>query len=126
MFYFIFIIKFSDKKAADKDLAYLKENREEARNKRSMLDTKISMLDELQQKMNKIDNDLKPLVNRYNDILYIEQNLSLLQNSLLSSKGRLKSIILAQQELQLVIKVQFEGDDFQIDDALENFNKNLA
>lgn len=90
-----------------------------------MLDNKISMLDELQQKMNIIDNDLKPLEERYKDILYIEENLYSLKNSLLTSEGCLKAIRLAQKELKLVIKVEFEGNDFQIDDALENFNNNL-
>lgn len=90
-----------------------------------MLDNKMSMLDELQQKMKIIDNDLKPIDERFNEILYIENNLYTLKNSLLTSEGRLESIKLAQKELKSVIKVEFEGNDFKIDDALENFNNNL-
>jgi hypothetical protein len=90
-----------------------------------MLDNKNCLLEELEKKMNIIDNDLKPVEDRFIEILHIEDNLSVLKNSLLTSQGRLKSLKLAQKELKSVIKVKFEGNDFEIDDAIMNFKNNL-
>ncbi|XP_025414138.1 DNA repair protein RAD50 [Sipha flava] len=114
-----------EKKIADIELEHLKNYREEARTKRSMLDNKNCLLEELEKKMNIIDNDLKPVEDRFIEILHIEDNLSVLKNSLLTSQGRLKSLKLAQKELKSVIKVKFEGNDFEIDDAIMNFKNNL-
>lgn len=99
--------------------------REEARNKRATLDLKKLKSDELQQKMDSIENKFKPLEERYNTILYTEQNLSALKNTLLTSEGHLKSIKLTQKELKSVIKFMFEGNDSALDEALNNFDDNL-
>lgn len=82
-------------------------------------------MSELQQKMNKIEFDMKPLEKRYNAILYIEENLSSLKNSLLTSEGHLKSIMLSQKELKSVVKQDFQGNDLELEEALNNFNNNL-
>lgn len=83
------------------------------------------MLNEVQQKMNNTEQDMKPLVKRYNEILYIEENLSHLKNTLLTSEGNLRSIKLTQKELKLIIKNKFEGNDSELLEALKNFNDNL-
>lgn len=116
---------FLDKKINNNNLNYLKTYREEARSKRAMLDDRIYKYDKLQLDINKIGEDLKPLEKRYNEILYIEENLSSLRDTLLSSQGNLKSITLAIKELKLVIKLEFQGDDKDLDEALNNFNTNL-
>lgn len=114
-----------DKKISNNSLQHLKTIREEAREKRATLDDRQLKLDELQQKMNEIQEKLKPLNERYNAILYKEENLSSLKNALLSSEGHLNSIILAQKELKSVIKVEFEGSDWELNEVLNNFNNNL-
>lgn len=103
----------------------MKTYREEARSKRAILDDRIYKYDKLQLDINKIDEDLKPLEKRYNEILYIEENLSSLKNALLSSEGNLNNITLAIKELNLVIRLKFQGDDKDLEDELNNFNTNL-
>lgn len=75
--------------------------------------------------MNKIETDMNPLEKRYNAILYIEENLSTLKNSLLNSEGHLKSIMLSQKELKSVIKIDFQGNDLELEEAIKNFNNNV-
>lgn len=116
---------FLDKKIASANLNHFKIIREEARNKRATLDGKNTLLDELQQNMSNIERDMKPLVKRYNEILYIEENLSTLKNKLLTSEGNLRSIRSAQKELKLIIKFKFEGSDSELLGVLKNFNDNL-
>ncbi|XP_025200798.1 DNA repair protein RAD50 [Melanaphis sacchari] len=99
--------------------------REEARNKRATLENKKCSLDELQLKMKNIEKELKPLDERYKQILYKEENFSSLKNKLLTSEGTLNSIRLVITDLKLLIKIEFKGNDSDLDEALENFNKNL-
>ncbi|VVC25617.1 Hypothetical protein CINCED_3A008104 [Cinara cedri] len=110
---------------ANNNLTYCKTYREEARTKRATLDDRIFKLDELKEKMNEVENKLKPLEERYNAILFIEENLSSLRDKLLTSEGNLKSIRLAQKELKSVIKLEFIGNDSELEEALKNFNNNL-
>lgn len=109
----------------DANLNHLRTFREEARTKRAILDDRIFKYEKLQQDINQVEDDLKPLEKRYNEILYIEENLSSLRDTLLSSQGNLKSITLAIKELKLVIKLEFDGDDSDLEKALNNFNTNL-
>jgi len=81
--------------------------------------------DVLQDQIIQIENEYKPLVERYNTILYTEENLSTLNNKLLTSKENLKSIKSTQQELKSVIKFKFEENDSKLDEALNNFNRNM-
>lgn len=103
----------------------MKTYREEARNKRAMLDGKKMKKNQLEASINQIEENMKPLEKRYNEILYIEENLSTLKTELLTSEGRLKSIILAQKELKSVIKSEFRGNDSDLDEELMNFETNL-
>lgn len=116
---------FLDKRDTITNLNNLKIIREEARNKRATLDDKKTLLNEIQEKMSNSEKNMKPLVKRYNEILYIEENLSTLKNTLLTSEGNLRSIKLAQKELNLIIKVKFEGNDSELLEALKYFNDNL-
>lgn len=110
---------------ANNNLTHYGTYREEARIKRATLDDKIFKLEEIQEKMNGIKNKLKPLEERYDAILFIEQNLSFLKTQLLSSEEHLKSIKLAQKELKSVIKLEFIGNDSELEEALKNFYNNL-
>lgn len=107
------------------NLTHCETYRNEARTKRATLDDKIFKLDDLQEKMNKVENKLKPLEERYHAILFIEENLSSFRNKLLSSEEYLKSIKLAQKEVELVIKQKFIGNDSELEEALKNFHNNL-
>lgn len=82
-------------------------------------------MDELQQKINNIERNLKPLEKRIEEILYIEENFYTLKNTLLTSEGNLRSIISAQKELKLVLKFEFKGSDSELLETLKNFNDNL-
>lgn len=106
-------------------MIHLKTYREEARNKRAMLDKKKMKANELQTSINQIEENMKPLEKRYNDILYIEDNLTTLKHELLTSEERLRSIRLAQKELKSVIKSEFKGNDSDLDEVLRNFGINL-
>lgn len=99
--------------------------RDEARSKRATMDDKIFKLEEISQEIKQVEEELKPLDKKYNDILHIEQNLSSLTIKLGSTEEHLKSIKLAQKDLKLLIKQEFSASDKELDDALDNFNKNL-
>lgn len=68
---------------------------------------------------------MDPLEVRYNEILKKEENFFYLKNKLITSEGNLNSIRLAIKDLKLLIKSEFEGNDSDLDEALENFNNNL-
>lgn len=104
---------------------HLKIVREDTRTKRALLDNRICKSDELQLNIKQIEDNLKPLEERYNEILYIEENLSTLRNALLFSEGNLKNIKLAQKDLRSIIKLEFKGNDADLKDALNNFSINL-
>lgn len=74
--------------------------------------------DDLQAKMDLIEQKLKPLNEQYKNILYTEQNL-------LTFEGQLKSIKMSQEELKSAITFIFDGDDSDLDEALKNFDGNL-
>jgi len=75
--------------------------------------------------MNNIEKEIEPLDKRYKEILYKEENFSSLKNKLLTCEGTLNSIRLAKKDLKLLIKLEFKGNDSDLNEALENFNKNL-
>lgn len=75
--------------------------------------------------MNNIEKEIKPLDEKYEEILYKEENFSSLKNKLLTCEGTLNSIQLAKKDLKLLIKVEFKGNDSDLNEALDNFNKNL-
>ncbi|XP_060840875.1 DNA repair protein RAD50 [Rhopalosiphum padi] len=114
-----------DKRATNNNIQHYWTYREEARNKRATLENKKCCLDELQQKMNNIEKEIEPLDEIYKEILYKEEHFSSLKNKLLTAEGTLNSIQLAKKELKLLIKLEFKENDSDLDEALENFNKNL-
>ncbi|KAE9545442.1 hypothetical protein AGLY_000985 [Aphis glycines] len=114
-----------DKRTANNNIQHFWQYREEARNKRATLENKKSCLDELQQKMNNIEKEIEPLDKRYKEILYKEENFSSLKNKLLTCEGTLNSIRLAKKDLKLLIKLEFKGNDSDLNEALDNFNNNL-
>jgi len=99
--------------------------REEARSKRATLDNKKCSLDELKQKMSIIEKEIEPLEKSYEQMMFKEENFSSLKNKLITSEGHLNSIRLAKKELTLLIKLEFKGNDSDLDEVLENFNNNL-
>lgn len=107
------------------NLSYLKADREEARNKRATLDMKKMKSDDLQTKIDLIEQKLKPLNERYKNILYTEENLSSLKDTLLTFEGQLKSIKMSQEELKSAITIIFDGDDSNLDEELKNFDDKL-
>lgn len=117
---------FLDKKTCNNNIQHFWKYREEARNKRATLESKKCSFDELQQKLNSIDKEIVPLENRHEEILNKEDNFVSLKNKLLTSEGNLKSIRLAIKDLKLFIKLEFKGNDSDLDQALENFNNNLV
>ncbi|CAI6346339.1 unnamed protein product [Macrosiphum euphorbiae] len=115
-----------DKRACNNNIQHLWKYREEARNKRATLENKKCSFDELQHKLNSIDKEMIPLEERYKEIMNKEEHFCSLKNKLLTSEGNLKSIRLAIKDLKLLIKVEFKGNDSDLDEALENFNNNLV
>jgi len=55
-----------------------------------------------------------------------EEHFCSLKNKLLTSEGNLNSIRLAIKDLKSLIKLEFKGNDSDLDEALENFNNNLV
>lgn len=80
---------------------------------------------ELQEKIDFIKQKLQPLNERYETILFTEENLFSLKSTLSISEGQLQSIKLSQNELKSVIKFEFDGNDSDLDKALKNFDDNL-
>lgn len=103
----------------------MKVFREDTRSKKATLDDRIFKSNELQLNIKQIEDNLKPLEKRYNEILYIEENLSTLRNTLLFSESNLKTIKVALKDLKSIIKKEFEGNDSDLEEALNNFNINL-
>jgi len=103
----------------------LKVLREDTRSKKATLDDRIFKYNELKLNIKKIEDNLNPLEKRYNEILYIEENLSTLRNTLLFSESNLKTIKVAYKDLKSIIKKEFEGNDSDLEEALNNFNINL-
>lgn len=117
---------FLDKRGCNNNIQHFWKYREEARNKRATLENKKCSFDELQQKLNSIDKEITPLEARYKEIINKEENYFSLKNKLLTSEGNLNSIRLAMKDLKLLIKLEFKGNDSDLDEALENFNNNLV
>lgn len=117
---------FLDKRACNNNIQHFWKYREEARHKRATLENKKCSFNELQQKLNSIDKEIIPLEERYEEIMNKEEHFFSLKNKLLTSEGNLKSIRLAIKDLKLLIKLEFKGNDSDLDEALENFNNNLV
>ncbi|XP_029343905.1 DNA repair protein RAD50 isoform X3 [Acyrthosiphon pisum] len=116
----------ADKRTCNNNIQHFWKYREEARNKRATLENKKFSFDELQQKLNSIDKEIIPLEERYKEIMKKEEHFFSLKNKLLTSEGNLNSIRLAIKDLKLLIKLEFKGNDSDLDEELKNFNNNLV